>query len=313
MIEQIVKDYTKNLFNSPASIREKLNFFREISEKGFHNLSEKEIEEIKASFIKFVNINMTFWADTYPTKLFRVTNNKHLYQGAKVKLQLIDDLLGPPLNKSYYGRCNLPNESVFYSALDFKTAIWETKPNVGDLITVSEWEIKKGEKLNTHNIFNPNINNLSKESIDAYNAWINSKNTIDPNLGEIFEDVMLFFTEEFMKIVIYTERENYLFSSILSSRFLQAKKDAKSVDINVPLLKELAKYQTAMANKSITELDNVSMQNDFLLKEFAVFNKALLLANEGKFNEAKTTLALIPQTSKAFELAKLLNHYLLTK
>ena len=95
--------------------------------------------------------------------------------------------------------------------------------------------------------------------------------------------------------------------------YLQTKNELKLADINVPLLKDLAKYQTAMANKSITELDNVSMQNDFLLKEFAVFNKALLLANEGKFNEAKTTLALIPQTSKAFELAKLLNHYLLTK
>ncbi len=95
--------------------------------------------------------------------------------------------------------------------------------------------------------------------------------------------------------------------------YLQTKNELKLADINVPLLKELAKYQTAIANKSIPELDNVSMQNDFLLKEFAVFNKALLLANEGKFNEAKTTLALIPQTSKAFELAKLLNHYLLTK
>ena len=95
--------------------------------------------------------------------------------------------------------------------------------------------------------------------------------------------------------------------------YLQAKNEQKLADINIPLLKELSKYQTAIANKSIPELDNVSMQNDFLLKEFAVFNKALLLANEGKFNEAKTTLALIPQTSKAFELAKLLNHYLLTK
>ena len=95
--------------------------------------------------------------------------------------------------------------------------------------------------------------------------------------------------------------------------FLQAKKEAKSAQINVPLLKELSKYQTALANKNISELDNLSMQNDFLLKEFAIFNKALLLTNEGKFNEAKTTLALIPQTSKAFELAKLLNHYLLTK
>ena len=95
--------------------------------------------------------------------------------------------------------------------------------------------------------------------------------------------------------------------------YLQAKKEAKVAQINVPLLKELSKYQTALANKNISELDNLSMQNDFLLKEFAIFNKALLLTNEGKFNEAKTTLALIPQTSKAFELAKLLNHYLITK
>lgn len=95
--------------------------------------------------------------------------------------------------------------------------------------------------------------------------------------------------------------------------FLQAKKEAKSVDINVPLLKELSKYQAALSNKNISELDNLSMQNDFLLKEFAIFNKALFLTNEGKFDDAKKTLALIPQTSKAFELAKLLNHYLLTK
>ena len=95
--------------------------------------------------------------------------------------------------------------------------------------------------------------------------------------------------------------------------YLQAKKEAKIIETNVPLLKELSKYETALANKSITELDNVSMQSDFLLKDFAIFNKALFLANEGKFTEAKTTLALIPQTSKAYELAKLLNHYLLTK
>ena len=95
--------------------------------------------------------------------------------------------------------------------------------------------------------------------------------------------------------------------------YLQAKKEAKVAQISVPLLKELSKYQTALADKNIAELDNLSMQNDFLLKEFAIFNKALLLTNEGKFNEAKTTLALIPQTSRAFELAKLLNHYLLTK
>lgn len=68
-----------------------------------------------------------------------------------------------------------------------------------------------------------------------------------------------------------------------------------------------------MESKNTKELENLSMQNDFLLKEFAIFNKALLLTNEGKFEEAKTALKQIPQTSKATELANLLNHYLLTK
>ena len=95
--------------------------------------------------------------------------------------------------------------------------------------------------------------------------------------------------------------------------FLQAKKENKAVDINIPLLKELSKYQVALANKNVDELTNLSMQNDFLLKEFAIFNKALLLSNEGKYDDAKATLKLIPQTSKALELANLLNHYLLTK
>ncbi|MFX4218990.1 tetratricopeptide repeat protein [Aliarcobacter butzleri] len=95
--------------------------------------------------------------------------------------------------------------------------------------------------------------------------------------------------------------------------FLQAKKDNKITSIELPLLKELVKFQTATASNNIEELNSLSMQNDFLLKEFALFNKALILVNEGKYEEAKKELSQISQTSKAYELATLLNHYLLTK
>lgn len=95
--------------------------------------------------------------------------------------------------------------------------------------------------------------------------------------------------------------------------FLQAKKDNKIPSIELPFLKELVKFQTATASNNIEELNSLSMQNDFLLKEFALFNKALILVNEGKYEEAKKELSQISQTSKAYELATLLNHYLLTK
>lgn len=95
--------------------------------------------------------------------------------------------------------------------------------------------------------------------------------------------------------------------------FLKAKKDNKTVQVELPLIKELAKFQEATSSKNVDELSSLAMQNDFLLKEFALFNKALILTNENKYEEAKTTLKQIPQTSKAYELATLLNHYLLTK
>jgi hypothetical protein len=55
------------------------------------------------------------------------------------------------------------------------------------------------------------------------------------------------------------------------------------------------------------------MQKDFLLKEFALFNKALIFANNKKYVDAKETLKLIPQNSQVNNLVVLLNHYLLTK
>lgn len=97
------------------------------------------------------------------------------------------------------------------------------------------------------------------------------------------------------------------------AQFIKASKEGKTADIQVKYLKDLVEYQKALDAKDINKLNDVSMQNDFLLKEFAIFNKALLQVNEGKFNDAKATLKLIPADSKASDLVNILNHYLVTK
>ncbi len=139
------------------------------------------------------------------------------------------------------------------------------------------------------------------------------KNTLDESNkfeANIAFNKVLINSDDAQALAILKEKNQQLYDV---AKFLQLKNEAKPAEINLPLLKELSKYQIALNEKSISQLDNLAMQNDFLLKEFAIFNKALLLTNEGKFSEAKTTLTLIPETSKAYELAKLLNHYLLTK
>lgn len=153
MIEKIVANPRTETFERIEDIVEKFNYYRGLSAKGLHNLSDQHIEELKKEFDKFLNLNLTFFADTYPIKLFRLTNNKLIYSRPQYKLQKISDLIGPPAGRANIGRCNLKHEGVFYAALDFKTALWETQPQQGDVITLSEWTIKKGEKLNNHFIF----------------------------------------------------------------------------------------------------------------------------------------------------------------
>ena len=95
--------------------------------------------------------------------------------------------------------------------------------------------------------------------------------------------------------------------------YLKAKKDEKSVEISLPILKELLEFELAKKDSNLEALDKLSMKGDFLLKDYALFNKALILTNEGKYQEAKDTIAKISNDSRTIELVNLLNHYLLTK
>lgn len=95
--------------------------------------------------------------------------------------------------------------------------------------------------------------------------------------------------------------------------FLKAKQDNKTAETTLPILKELSEYEIAKNKNDIDALEKLSMKGDFLLKDYALFNRALILTNEGKYQEAKDTISKISSDSKTIELVNLLNHYLLTK
>lgn len=141
-------------------------------------------------------------------------------------------------------------------------------------------------------------------SINTYN---NEKNTIAANIAF---DKVIADPKDTQALNTLKETNNKLYQVAL---YLQAKKDGDYPDTKIPYLKELSEYEKALTNKDVAKLNTLSMQSDFLLKEFAIFNKALVLANEGKYKEAKIALNLIPKSSKASELSLLLQHHLLTK
>lgn len=264
MIKQIVKDPSKHLYEPIDEIIKKLDYFRKLSAGGLNNLSNEEFAKVGQEIAEFFNVSVAFFTDTYPTKLFRITNNKALCDGKSQKLQKVSQLIGPPIDKANYNRCNLPNESVFYAALDVRTAIWETQPQVEDYITLSEWKIKDGQRLNTHSIFHPELTNLNTDSHNAYEQYIEAKKKIDPHIGNAFHEILKFMTEEFMKPVSRGNLKDYFFSALLSSRILQSppNEDGFRIDsISYPSVKmEYGLTNLAILNSVVLEkLDLVSI------------------------------------------------------
>ena len=82
---------------------------------------------------------------------------------------------------------------------------------------------------------------------------------------------------------------------------------------NVEFFKELALYTQAIDEASLDKIDTVTQKQDFLLKDFALFNKALIQAKNTQYTDAKETLKLIDQKSEVLPMAKMLEHFLLTK
>ncbi len=101
-------------------------------------------------------------------------------------------------------------------------------------------------------------------------------------------------------------------SKLYDISLYQISKD-KTKSTNVEYLKEITQYNKAIQENDIKALDKLILNPDFLLKDFALFNKALIQSNNKEYKKAKMTLAIIPDNSAVLPLSNMLKHYLLTK
>ena len=86
-----------------------------------------------------------------------------------------------------------------------------------------------------------------------------------------------------------------------------------TADVDVIYLDNIAKFNKAVANNDIEQLNKLILDPTFVLKDYALFNKALILTNNKEYKKAKQTLKDISKDSQVNTLADLLRHYLLTK
>jgi len=281
MITNIVKDQSTDCLNSYKEIKEKLNYFRKISASGVESFSSEDFTKLNEELNQFFNIQFSLFADTFPNKLFRISNNKHI-RGKREKLQHIKELTGPPKKKAGYGRCNIPGKSMFYAALDFQTAIWETQPQVGDYITVSEWSIKPDQYLNTHIVFNPQSPNQTVDSMGGKRAYSKFKEhgfkkfqKNNPDIIKILDEIFSFLSSEFMKIVSYEKKKNYLFSANYASNLMEFGESAVGPRI------EAICYPSVKMGLGLT---NIAILNELVMEKLNIESITMMNVLETDYN-----------------------------
>jgi Icc-related predicted phosphoesterase len=140
------------------------------------------------------------------------------------------------------------------------------------------------------------------------NNYIKSQNKIQANnaFNKILQN-----PDDAKSLDILKDKNKKLYQLAL---FLQAKQSGKIIDIKaIPYLDKISIYQKALQNGDLKVLSSLSMDSEFLLKQNAIFQKALIEVVNKKYNDAKETLKLLDANSKVNQYAVLLKHFLATR
>lgn len=99
---------------------------------------------------------------------------------------------------------------------------------------------------------------------------------------------------------------------LLDLAIYKIKKDTTQTN-NIIYLKQIALFNKAIKNNDIKVLDSLILNQDFLLREYALFNKALILIMNKNYSKAKQTIKLIKKDTQLKPLINALEHFLVTK
>jgi len=169
--------------------------------------------------------------DSFKT-VYRVSMNKYVREDKKnERLDSINDLKYPPIDKAKnlgYNRCSFKGQSMFYGGFGNLFSIVESKPEKGDLITISKWDMKPNFDLHYVPIFQDNsLNRYSDVFSDEWEQYQEKLSTLTEVQRQAIENIYSLITFFFTRPV-YNKIE-YLFSSYFSNRIFDMNKEIEAI------------------------------------------------------------------------------------
>lgn len=89
-------------------------------------------------------------------------------------------------------------------------------------------------------------------------------------------------------------------------------KDSKE-NLDVEFLKDIQTYQKAVSSDDLVALNTLIASQNFLLKDFASVNKALIHIKKQEYTKAKTAIKAIGDNSSVKQIVTMIEHFLITK
>jgi hypothetical protein len=268
MIEKVAnnKYNTEKLNLNPTDkIKEKLDYYRSLFGKT-HDLSPDEFEKLKQDVATFFNLKPGPHTEDAPKRIVRISNNNRILKAQGKELGYltgISQLLAPPIDYCNFGRCNIPKQQVLYCAMNEAGAYWETRPQHGDVITLSHFELKPEAKVLSHVIKAEKTENPK----------------ISHQLQEVYYLLEEFFVDAYSLLVSRDRPGDYLFSATLSSGtlFYPVVADNNFEAIIYPSVQK-KKYgeNFAIRNDLIFEKYNlIGVETRFILDEYSNLDPAI--------------------------------------
>ncbi len=153
----------------------------------------------------------------------RVTVNKRVIK-ENTRINNVNKLKYPPSEcVRKYGRANLKNQSVFYGTFNFMTAIKEMKPEIGDLITVSEWEIKNSnDKLIACPLFmnQPKDGTINIRLLNMYNSFVSDLKRFPFEVSNLIFEIHVFYANCFARKIDSKNNQGYIYTALLADKIL---------------------------------------------------------------------------------------------
>ncbi|MES2835971.1 MAG: hypothetical protein V4667_00480 [Bacteroidota bacterium] len=244
----VSKDITKE---EVENFRRLLDYLKQLSEDGVTTLIEKQLLQMLDNLVPFFSHLIMF--DVFP-ELHRITINKRVL-GSNKRIREIKHLKYPPADKvSKYGRCNYPKQTVLYASFLHMTAMNETQPQVGDLVTQSVWRVKGKQTLKYvpifknqpqgENVINPRtfeINQIYNRKVREYPVFIR----------EQLDALVQFIADAFTKRVHPNADLDYIFSAYFSNKIFSDFENGTIEAIYYPSVKDGLSFENVAIKANV--------------------------------------------------------------